>query len=110
LPGPSGGWGQEKGYEPRVFMVSVALAALYRPDPSAAHFSNYVRGHAMWDFACHYPGYAFCVLGMICLTAYGLWSRAMKTLAVRKSGWPPAHLDANGNFRDRPAFDNNDDF
>lgn len=30
-----------------------------------------------------------------------IWSRFMRMLMVRKHGWPPSHLDADGDFKDK---------
>lgn len=29
------------------------------------------------------------------------WSRLMRTLMVRKHGWPPSHLDADGDWESK---------
>ena len=31
-----------------------------------------------------------------------IWARFMRLLMVRKSGWPPNHLDADGDFKPEP--------
>ena len=33
---------------------------------------------------------------------YKSWRRFMRMLMVRKHGWPPEHLDADGNFPKKP--------
>lgn len=33
--------------------------------------------------------------------AFRCWNRLMRHLNVRKHGWPPAHLDADGDFKGR---------
>lgn len=30
------------------------------------------------------------------------WNRLMRHLNIRKNGWPPAHLDADGDFKPVP--------
>lgn len=37
---------------------------------------------------------------LACLTMESLCRKTMRMLMVRKSGWPPAHLDADGDFAD----------
>lgn len=34
--------------------------------------------------------------------AFRFWNRFMRHLNVRKAGWPPAHLDADGDFKPAP--------
>jgi len=31
-----------------------------------------------------------------------VWNRAMRHLNIRRHGWPPAHLDADGDFKPEP--------
>lgn len=55
-----------------------------------------------WKFADqNLAGLAFLamVLGLLLsLTVAHLWSRLMRHLNVRSKGWPPPHLDADGDF------------
>jgi hypothetical protein len=60
---------------------------------------QYIQDFWMWNFASSNPGYSFLIVFVVCLTVCSLWRRAMKTLAIRTSGWPPPHLDADGDFR-----------
>lgn len=34
-----------------------------------------------------------------------IWSRFMRMLMVRKHGWPPIHLDADGDWKPEPKAD-----
>ena len=34
-----------------------------------------------------------------------MWSRFMRMLMVRKHGWPPIHLDADGDWKPEPKAD-----
>lgn len=34
-----------------------------------------------------------------------MWIRFMRMLQVRKHGWPPAHLDADGDWKQQPKAD-----
>jgi hypothetical protein len=46
-------------------------------------------------------GMAILMNGFAYFTINGLlaaWSRFMRMLMVRKHGWPPSHLDADGDF------------
>lgn len=36
-----------------------------------------------------------------------LWGRFMRMLMVRKHGWPPAHLDADGDWKPEPKTNDN---
>ena len=45
---------------------------------------------------------AYMVVHSICeLLSYG-WNRLMRHLNVRRAGWPPAHLDADGDWKPEP--------
>lgn len=41
------------------------------------------------------------LIGLYIIARYGFrcWNRLMRHLNVRKHGWPPAHLDADGDFK-----------
>lgn len=50
------------------------------------------------------------VIGMIisfanyCVgTMFRCWNRLMRHLNVRKAGWPPSHLDLDGDFKPEPV-------
>jgi hypothetical protein len=57
----------------------------------------------MWDFATTNPGYAFLIVVMLGLVAESCitkpFGRLMRHLNVRRAGWPPAHLDADGDWK-----------
>jgi hypothetical protein len=40
-------------------------------------------------------GFAFFLVNML----LKMWSRFTRMLMVRKHGWPPSHLDADGDFK-----------
>ena len=40
----------------------------------------------------------YCALFFMVNGLLQLWSRFMRTLMVRKHGWPPSHLDADGDW------------
>ena len=46
------------------------------------------------------------MLYIVCQTVLKLvllsWSRFMRHLNIRKHGWPPAHCDADGDFKPAP--------
>jgi hypothetical protein len=51
-----------------------------------------------WQFC----GMAILLNGLFYFTINGLlrfWSRFLRMLMVRKHGWPPSHLDADGDFK-----------
>lgn len=37
---------------------------------------------------------------------FNVWNRAWRHLNIRKSGWPPPHLDADGDFKPKEDKDN----
>lgn len=39
----------------------------------------------------------------LCNLLVKMWSRFMRMLMVRKHGWPPSHLDADGDFIKTPV-------
>lgn len=41
------------------------------------------------------------ILAVYIVARYGYrcWNRLMRHLNIRKAGWPPAHLDADGDFK-----------
>jgi hypothetical protein len=52
-----------------------------------------------WKFC----GMAILLNGFFYFTINGLlkfWSRLFRVLMVRKHGWPPSHLDADGDFKE----------
>ncbi len=51
-----------------------------------------------WDFANGNPGIALLMLFLVVMLIRSMCYRAARTLSIRKSGWPPAHLDADGDF------------
>ena len=61
---------------------------------------------SMWEFIHLHPVYTFW-LGVFVLVfaSMGLgflfkcWNRMWRHLNVRKAGWPPLHLDADGDFK-----------
>jgi hypothetical protein len=52
----------------------------------------------MWSFATSNPGAVLCIVIVLAITVCSLWARGMRVLAVRKAGWPPPHLDADGDY------------
>ena len=42
------------------------------------------------------------VLALVINTIYKSWRRFTRLLMVRKHGWPPEHLNADGDFRKIP--------
>ncbi len=46
----------------------------------------------------HFIGAAI-LLGMVTRFLFLLWNRFMRMLNIRSKGWPPAHCDADGDFK-----------
>lgn len=44
------------------------------------------------------PLIALLMLSILAHYGFRCWNRLMRHLNVRKAGWPPAHLDADGDF------------
>ena len=42
------------------------------------------------------------VLTLVVNTLFKFWNRFLRMLMVRKHGWPPEHLDADGDFHKLP--------
>ncbi len=42
------------------------------------------------------------VLALVINTIYKSWKRFTRMLMVRKHGWPPEHLNADGDFPKKP--------
>jgi hypothetical protein len=59
-----------------------------------------------WDFANDNPlTTAFAVVALVYIIAVTLfrgWNRLMRTINVHNAGWPPAHLDADGDWKETP--------
>lgn len=46
------------------------------------------------------PVLTFALAYLIYITVFRCWNRLMRHLNIRKSGWPPSHCDADGEFRE----------
>ena len=63
----------------------------------------------IWDFMSENPIQTF-ILVIFVFTAFGsvlftmrfCWNRLLRHLNVRKAGWPPVHLDADGDWKPEP--------
>ena len=45
---------------------------------------------------------AYIVFYYVCTTVSRMWGRWLRYLNVRKHGWPPEHLDADGDWPPQP--------
>lgn len=61
-----------------------------------------------WKFADQNPWLLFGLAVLFYWMVTILWSRFMRHLNVRSKGWPPPHLDADGDFKPKDQ-DNEDD-
>lgn len=67
----------------------------------------------MWDFFNNYPFIAWCcawlLWGFVPLVQSLLFTirRILRYINISIRGWPPAHLDANGDFKPIPIVDYN---
>lgn len=59
-----------------------------------------------WKFADQNPWLIFALAVLFYWALTLLWSRFMRHLNVRSKGWPPPHLDADGDFKpEKEEFD-----
>lgn len=54
----------------------------------------------IYDFMADSPFIAFFIVFLVCGTVFRMWNRFMRHLNIRAQGWPPAHCDADGDFKD----------
>lgn len=59
----------------------------------------------VWDFANNHPATALIMVFLVVMLIRSMCYRVARTLCVRKSGWPPAHLDADGDFKECECAD-----
>ena len=53
----------------------------------------------LFQFATDSPWLAFFMLLLLVEGVCKIVSRILRTLMVRKQGWPPGHLDADGDWK-----------
>lgn len=56
---------------------------------------------ALLDFAAGSPWLAFFLAWLVLQFAGTCWNRLLRTIKVLARGWPPAHLDADGDWQPR---------
>ena len=61
----------------------------------------------IWQFMSGSPFLSFFLLYILLHSIGFCWNRLMRTIKVLKSGWPPPHLDADGDFQGADKEDNN---
>ena len=61
---------------------------------------------SFYDFAGAYPVLVFflallfvVMVGTVSRGVLSIFTRAIRHLNIRKAGWPPAHLDADGDWK-----------
>ena len=57
---------------------------------------------SFWQFADSSPWCAFFIVLVIALTIESVITMCVRHLNIRKAGWPPAYLDADGDPRKEP--------
>jgi hypothetical protein len=55
-----------------------------------------------FQFAGENPVLTLLVLYMLSRFLFRCWNRLMRTINIRKHGWPPPHCDADGDFKPEP--------
>ena len=62
---------------------------------------------SFWEFLNDSPFIALCVVGSIYYTikhlTFVLPNRYIRHLNISKNGWPPKHLDADGDFKEKES-------
>ena len=53
----------------------------------------------MLEFMSDSPLLTFFLVYLITSMVFRCWNRLMRHLNIRKFGWPPEHLDADGDFK-----------
>ena len=56
----------------------------------------------LFQFMNDHPFISLFMLWAICELIFKSWNRFMRHLNIRKHGWPPAHCDADGDFKPEP--------
>lgn len=56
----------------------------------------------IFQFMSESPLLTFFMCYMLTVTPYKMWKIAVRHLNIRKAGWPPSHLDADGDFKPDP--------
>lgn len=51
------------------------------------------------EFAQNNPWLAFFLAFLPFQCVFCCWNRFMRSLNIRRQGWPPAHCDADGDFK-----------
>jgi hypothetical protein len=62
----------------------------------------------VFQFMSDSPFVTLCVVYMVTSTFFRCWNRVLRHLNVRSKGWPPAHLDADGDFKPEPEPEKDD--
>lgn len=53
----------------------------------------------IFQFMSESPILTFCICYMLTVTPWKMWKSVMRHANIRKQGWPPPHLDADGDFK-----------
>lgn len=68
-----------------------------------------------WQFWSEHPFLAFCALCFSAIIAYSalafvfrIWNRVLRTINICARGWPPPHLDADGDWKPEPDLPSED--
>ena len=64
--------------------------------------SNSDTPMTIFQFMSESPLLTFFMFYMLTATAFRCWNCFMRHLNIRKHGWPPAHCDADGDFKPDP--------
>lgn len=65
----------------------------------------------MWEFFHQHPFIAWCALWLVWIIvpvttlAFRVVNRILRSINVALRGWPPPHLDADGDFKAEPETD-----
>lgn len=53
----------------------------------------------IYEFMAGSPIITLCLVYMITVTPLRMWKAWLRSRNIRYAGWPPAHLDADGDFK-----------
>jgi len=56
----------------------------------------------VYQFMSESPFLTFFMSYMVLETLFRMWKVVGRHLNIRKAGWPPPHLDADGDFKPEP--------
>lgn len=59
----------------------------------------------IFQFMSDSPVLTFLLIYITLRYAFRCWNRTMRAINIKNHGWPPAHCDADGDFKPEPEAD-----